>query len=79
MDTLKKYFPVSFGASDVAGLVVKVIIYLAIGAVASCVGILLGLIPFVGGALAAVVGTFVGFYSFVGIVLTLLDYFKILK
>ena len=79
MDTLKKYFPLSFGAADVAGLVVKIIIYIGIGVLASCAGILLGLIPFAGAALAAVVGTLASFYCFVGVVLAVLDYFKILK
>ena len=79
MDTLKKYFPLSFGAADVAGLVVKIIIYIGIGVIASCAGILLGLIPFAGGALAAVVGTRASFSCFVGVVLAVLDYFKILK
>ena len=55
------------------------LLLLILDVVLGIVSSLLGLIPFVGGALAAVVGTLVGFYSFVGIVLTLLDYFKILK
>ena len=86
MDTLKKIFPLSFGASDVAGLVIKIIIYIVVAAIGGIViglaAAVLALIPFVGGILAWLVGSIgslVGLYSLIGIVLTCLDYFKILK
>ena len=86
MDTLKKIFPLSFGASDVAGLVIKIIIYIVVAAIGGIIiglaAAVLALIPFIGGVLAWLVGSIgslVGLYSLIGIVLTCLDYFKILK
>ena len=72
MDMLKKFFPYSFGAKDVASLVVKIIVYLVAGAVA---GWIVGLLPVVGGLL----GSLVGLYGTVGIVVLVLDYLKVLK
>lgn len=72
MDMLKKIFPYSFGAKDITGLVIKIIVYVVASAV---LGFVIGLIPFVGG----LVGSLIGLYSTVGIVLAILDYLKILK
>ena len=72
MDMLKKIFPYSFGAKDITGLVIKIIVYVVASAV---LGFVIGLIPFVGG----LVGSLIGLYSTVGIVLVILDYLKILK
>jgi len=72
MEMLKKYFPFSFGAADVAGLVIKIVVYLVVSAVA---GFVLGLIPIVGGIL----GTIVGIYCTAGWIIALLDYLKVLK
>ncbi len=72
MDMLKKYFPFSFGAADVKTLVIKVVIYLVVSAVA---GFVLGLIPFVGGIVAWIIGL----YCTVGWILAILDYLKVLK
>ena len=72
MDMLKKFFPYSFGAKDVAGLVIKIVVYIVASAV---LGFVVGLIPFVGG----LVGSLIGLYSTVGLVLAILDYLKILK
>lgn len=72
MDMLKKFFPYSFGAKDVAGLVIKIIVYLVVSGI---LGFVIGLIPLVGGLIASLIGL----YSTVGIVLTVLDYLKILK
>lgn len=72
MDMLKKFFPYSFGAQDVKGLVLKVLIYLVVSAVVCTV---LGLIPLVGGILSTVAGL----YCTVGWILAILDYLKVLK
>ena len=72
MDTLKKFFPYSFGAKDVAGLVIKIVVYLVASAV---LGFVIGLIPLVGGLVASLIGL----YSTVGIVLAVRDYLKVLK
>ncbi len=72
MDMLKKIFPYSFGAADVKTLVIKIVVYLI---VPGLVGFVLGLIPLLGGILAWLVGI----YGTVGLVLTVLDYLKVLK
>lgn len=86
MDTLKKFFPISFGASDVAGLIIKILIYIVVavlgGVVVGVAAWVLSIIPIVGGLLAwlvGVVGSVVGLYALAGIVIALLDYFKVLK
>ena len=45
MDMLKKFFPFSFGAKDVANLIIKIIIYLVIDVVLGFViGLLSGIV-----------------------------------
>ncbi len=78
MDTLKKFFPFSFGSKDVAALVIKIIIYVVAGAV---IGFLLGVIgklPLVG-IITGLIGTLVGIYTTAGIVIAILDYCKVFK
>lgn len=78
MELLKKCFPLSFGAKDIAGLIIKILIYLVVGIVA---GVLLGVlshIPVVN-IVVGLVGGLVDLYCLAGIIITLLDYFKILK
>lgn len=72
MDMLKKFFPYSFGAKDVAGLIIKIVVYIVASAV---LGFVVGLIPLVGG----LIGSLIGLYSTVGLVLAILDYLKVLK
>jgi hypothetical protein len=79
MDILKKYFPVSFGATDVVKLVIKIIIYVVIGAIVTCLGAIISLVPFAGGVIAGILGTLSSVYCLIGIVLVVLDFLKILK
>ncbi len=77
-ELLKKIFPFSYGAKDVAGLVVKILIYLVAGAV---FGILIGLlaeIPVLG-ILIGIVGAIADIYCLAAIVIAVLDYLKILN
>ncbi len=78
MDALKKIFPLSFGAKEVAELVIKIIIYVVVGAI---IGVAIGLlakIPVIN-LVTGIVGALVEIYVLAGIVITFLDYFKILK
>lgn len=78
MESLKKFFPYSFGAKDVTALVIKVIVYIVVDAV---IGVLIGilaLIPIIG-LIIGLVGSLVGLYTLIGIVLVFLDYFKVIK
>ncbi len=78
MDTLKKFFPYSFGAKDVAGLIIKIIVLIVVGAVAGWIISLLSSIPVVGVIFSLICGL-VDLYVLVSIVLAILDYLKVLK
>ena len=55
MDALKKFFPLSFKyTKDVANLIIGIIIYLVVGAVAGILIGVLALIPIIGQLLAAI-------------------------
>lgn len=72
MDMLKKYFPLAFKEKDgIVGLVINIIIHLFANAVA---GLIIWLLPFI-----AFLGGIIGLYFTVSVVLSILDYFKILK
>ena len=43
MDMIKKIFPYSFGAKDAIGLVIKIVVYLVVGAVADGDGTVIGM------------------------------------
>jgi len=72
MDTLKKLFPLSFKKKDgIVGLIINIIIHVFADAVA---GLIIWLLPFL-----AFLGGLIGLYFTVGIVLSILDYLKVLK
>ena len=79
MELLKKVFPYYFAPKkDITALVINIIVYLVVGAVA---GILIGVlakIPVVG-FIVGLVGGLVDLYVFIGLVLSVLDYLKVLK
>ncbi len=78
METLKKLFPFSFGVKDVATLIIKILIYVVVGAVLGFVLVILGKIPVVG-LLTGIVGTLVEIYLLAAIVIAILDFCKVLK
>ena len=79
MDTLKKFFPFSFGEKkDVAALVINIIIYVVVAAIAGAVIGLLYKIPVLG-TIFSLLGSLVGIYTTAGIVLSILHYVKVLK
>lgn len=72
MDILKKLFPLSFKAKNSIGaLIVNIIIHLVADLVA---GLIIGLVPILG-----LLGGLIGLYFTVGIILSILDYLKVLK
>ena len=72
MDTLKKLFPLSFREKKgIGGLVVNILIHLLADFVA---GIIIVILPILG-----ILGGLIGLYFTVGIVLSVLDYLKVLK
>ena len=78
MSFLKKYFPFSFGISEVAKLVISIIIYVVIGIIGGAIiGFLSGIAVI--GWLFAIIGSLLEVYVVVGIVLAVLDFLKIIK
>lgn len=83
METLKKIFPYSFKAKkDVVALIINIIVYfvaeLIAGAIIGLATTILGGIAILAWALG-VAGSIVGLYALIGIVLSILDYLKVLK
>jgi len=91
MDFLKKFFPYSFGTTEVSNLVIRTIIYVVAIIIG---GVLLGIIGIVNGAIAALgipvlpaligallglVGSLIELYCIAGIVIMFLAHFKVLK
>ena len=79
MATLKKFFPYSFKAKKTLGdLIINILIYIVVGAIAGfLIGILKG-IPVLG-LLAGLVCGLIDLYVLVGAIISVLDYLKVLK
>lgn len=72
MATLKKLFPLAFKEKKTIGaLIVNILLHILADAVA---GIIIALLPILG-----ILGGLIGLYFTVGIVLSVLDYLKIIK
>ena len=79
MNTLKKFFPFSFTEKkDTASFVITVAIMLAIAIVVGFVIGILSKIPLIG-LIFGLVGSLFDLYVLVTVVLTFLDYFKVIK
>lgn len=85
MDFLKKLFPLSFGTKDVAALIIKILVYLVVavigGAILWLAGFIAGLIPVVGTIILwalGVVGTIIDIYAVAGIIITILNFCKVI-
>ncbi|MBQ4091639.1 MAG: hypothetical protein IJC64_04925 [Clostridia bacterium] len=87
METLKKFFPLSFKRTDtVANLIVGILIYVVaeiiVGAVIGLSTLIVGWIPVAGpiiGWALGVVGSLVGLYVLAGIVIQILVFAKVIK
>ena len=72
MATLKKLVPLSFKAKNgIGGLIVNILIHVLADAVA---GLIIAILPILG-----ILGGLIGLYFTVGLVLSILDYLKIIK
>ncbi len=83
---LKKYFPYSYKAKSIGGLITSILFYIVIGLVAGVAiwlaTLLTGWIPVIGaivGWLLGIVASIVEVYNVVGIVLAVLVFLKILE
>ena len=75
MDMLKKIFPLSFQSKpDIASLVINILIQLVVSAVAGWVVGIVAALPLIG-----FIFGLLSLYFMAGIVISLLDYFKVLK
>ncbi len=87
METLKKFFPLSFKRLDsVANLVIGILIYLLVGLVAGALIALSTLIvvwiPVIGAIIGwalGVVSSLIGLYVLAGIIIQILAYCKVFK
>ncbi len=88
METLKKFFPLSFkerktGSDLAVGIIIYVVAGLIVGAVLALLGWLIGLIGGIVagllGTLLGIIGTVVEVYIVAGIVLQILYFCKVLK
>ena len=87
MDTLKKFFPLSWEyTKDAANLIVGIIIYILVGIVAGALitlsTFITGWLPVVGPVIAwalGIVSGLIGLYVLVGIILQILVFAKVIK
>ena len=79
METLRKCFPLSFKEKgDIGGLILNVLIYLAVAIIAGFVIGLFSGIPVLNW-IFGLIGALAELYVVTGIVLSVLDYLKVLK
>ena len=80
MNTLKTYFPFAFQPkADIVALIVNIIVHIIVGALAAVVIGLLASLPLIFGIVIRLLGILVGLYFTVSVILSILDYLKILK
>ncbi len=87
MDTLKKFFPLSWRyTKDTSNLIIGILIHIiagiVVGALIKLATMITGWIPVVGaliGWLLGIVSSFLGLYVLAGIVLQILVFTKVLK
>ncbi len=78
MEILKKLFPLSFQAQDMAQLIIYCLIYIVAGTILGFVIGLLSKIPILG-LIFTLIASLVGIYIAAGLIILFLYYFKILK
>ncbi len=78
MDTLKKFFPFAFKATELKPFIISLVIFALIDIVCGLVIGLLAKIPLIG-IIFSLLGYLVGIYATAGIVLSILVFVKVLK
>ncbi|MBO5010060.1 MAG: hypothetical protein IKJ13_07520 [Clostridia bacterium] len=87
METLKKFFPLSWKYSnDVANVIIGIIVQLVVGILAGALiflsTLIVGWIPVVGalvGWVLGIIGSLIDVYVLAGIIIQLLVFFKVIK
>ena len=78
MDTVKKFFPNAFTATDVKPFIIALVIYVLIDVVCGVVIGLLAKLPILG-IIFGLIGSVVGLYALAGVVLSILVFLKVIK
>lgn len=78
MDTIKKFFPHAFKATELKSFIISLVIYVLIDIVCGIVIGLLAKLPIIG-ILFSLLGTVIGLYALVGIILSILVFVKVIK
>ncbi len=79
MDSLQKIFPLSFKfTKDVANLIIGILIYLVVGAIAGVAIFILSAFPVIN-LVTGIVGGLIDLYVIAGIVVQILVYAKVIK
>ena len=78
MDTLKKFFPHAFKATELKAFIISLIVYVLIDLVCGLVIGLLAKIPVLG-IIFSLLGSVVGLYALVGVILSILVFVKVVK
>ena len=79
METLRKIFPYSFKEkNDIGALIINILIHVVLGTILKFVLGICIIIPVIG-LIASLLSKLVEIYLAVGVILSVLDYFKVLK
>ena len=78
MDSIKKYFPIAFKATELKPFIISLILFCLIDLVCGFVIGLLAKIPLIG-ILFSILGAVIGLYALIGIILSILVFVKVVK
>ena len=78
MDTVKKFFPHAFKATELKAFIIALVIYVLIDVVCGFVIGLLARLPLIG-IIFSLLGTVIGLYALIGIILSVLVFVKVVK
>lgn len=78
MEKIKQLFPLSFRGAELKDMIVSILLYIAVAAVAGILLFVIAFIPIVN-IVGGIVGAIVDIYIIAGIVLAVLNFLNVLK
>lgn len=78
MDSIKKFFPIAFKATELKPFIISLVVFCLIDLICGFVIGLLAKIPLIG-ILFSILGAVIGLYALIGIVLSILVFVKVVK
>ena len=78
MDKIKQLFPLSFRGAELKDMIISILLYIAVSAVAGIVMFVIALIPIIG-LIVGILGAIVNIYTTAGIVIAVLNFLNVLK